>query len=168
MASAARARQTCQVRDCPPTRHITRSAARRQRHARHYVSACVTQKPDLARVCRQQFASYSATQHHRLRTVQATSENALIQGLEIVAHRDSLDYCALYRYSYLLTYVSACVTCPEVASVVVKTSCKTSSLVKTKTKTKTKTSKQDIKQVRIADNRTRVKFSSTLYTATMY
>ena len=36
-----------------------------------------------------------------------TSENTFIQGLEIAAHCDSC-YCALYKYSYLLTYVGTC------------------------------------------------------------
>jgi len=44
----------------------------------------------------EQFTGYYQTDH-QLRTVQATSENTFIQGLEIAAHCDSWLLCAIHR-----------------------------------------------------------------------
>ena len=51
----------------------------------------------------EQFSGYYKTDH-QLRTVQATSENTFIYGLEIAAHCNSRLLC-VYKYSYLLTYL---------------------------------------------------------------
>ena len=50
----------------------------------------------------EQFTGHYKTDH-QLRTVWATYENTFIRGPEITAHCDS---SALYRYSYLLTYIA--------------------------------------------------------------